>query len=143
MKRLPQLVAEEAGWDKPPKDVPVARSLRWALLHGEAFTAEEAAERFDVSPTMLSQALHTLREHGWVTATEPIVGANGSKRYRIDGYQPSKPKPPKRQPAAPLPPPLGATLRVVMAAFEGDAIALVLVDGDGNRWPVTLAGPPL
>lgn len=150
--RIPDLMAEEATWEKPPKDAPLVRQIRWALLHGESFTADEAAERWDMNPSILSQIVAQFREAGYVVTDKRD---NGRKRFSVGGLAIPKPKRRRSTPTHGIAgqpetghrhsaPWLGSNLRVVMLAeSEEGKTALVLLDEYGTRWPVVMDGGPL
>jgi hypothetical protein len=142
MKRLPELMAEEAAWDEPPKDAPIARQIRHAMFHGEQFTPDEVADQWDCNPSLLSQLVAQMRQGGWV-----VEGTGKPKRFAVTGRAETLPVvAPKAKrdsrrahdvlmrPAPPTPA-LGTVLRVTaLAEDDGGTAAIVLVGVDGKRW---------
>lgn len=143
MKKLPELIEEEVAWVKPPAKAGAARCIRWSLLHGESLNADEVADRWDVSPSMLSQAIYVLRKAGYT-----ITRSGNPARFQIvEGRAPEfLPAPAPRVVAdsflapAPPTPPLGTVLRVGMVAEDNGQAVMALRGRDGVTWFARIEG---
>ena len=76
---LAGLITEEQSAEAPADDWGGTRRLRWHLLHGHAYTAEEAAETFGLSLTALSVMSLDLQNAGFHLVKERV---EGTQRHR-------------------------------------------------------------
>lgn len=151
---MKDLIGEERQYEAAPEDWPVARQIRWRLLHGETLTNSQVIDDYGGSPTRLIMAVNYLEENG-VAVDRPR--RDGETHYLLAPTVRRRPRPPVegngQRPApdtiefarpAPATPMLGTVLRVVMVAEEDGNPVAVLADIDGARWFAHLEqAPPL
>lgn len=143
-------IAEERTLETMPDDWPVARKVRWRLLHGEQLSTQDVVGSYGGSDTRLIMSVKYLIENGVKVsklrrgnATYYFVPKRAPRTPRARGaHVNGNSTEPNFTRPAPATPALGLLLRVVMVAEEDGNPVAVLADVDGTRWFAHLEQAP-